>query len=320
MIFNNEKDYDNKIEELNQKINKYTAYVEEHPNRIGVKGNIKTLTYVKNELIKEKEDFIKTNNKSLINNTEKWNLHFSGNTIKNHSIPSIILIPIMQKIIDLNYALIRSLKEGSEATGKFSQNFKEEFCLNIKPFAEGSFSITFEPQIFSDYRTTFKDTWNKKAFDKLFELLNCEDDIDKLSEIHESIGTYSIIKYRELLNLLYSKELDVLFEEKGKQQSKFLLKNNNAKKIYNSLKGFDEDSSEKVIKKGVLVAVDSGKFRFGLELSDSNERIDGKYDESLDDLVSDNFKNLCEIELCKINKINSRSGESKDYWELINIL
>lgn len=141
-----------------------------------------------------------------------------------------------------------------------------------------------------------------------------------MSKIHDSIGTYSIVKYRELLNIIYSNELNVNFEEKGRSNSKFFLKNNSAKDIYNSLKGFDEDNSEKIIKKGTIVAVDSGKFRFGFELSDSNERIDGKYDESLDYMVSANFKNLCTLSLLKSNKINSRTGESKDYWELLSIL
>lgn len=314
MIFKTIEDYDDKINEINQKINKYSEYVKLHPEKVGVKGNIKTLTHVRDELIKEKDQSLQ-----LIP-TEELNVNIEGKIVKNHSLPSTILLPILHNIIDLNYALVRALKEGPNAVGKISQEFKDEFCLNIKPFGVGSFNIIFEPSIFSDKQTLFKNTLNKKAFDLFFKILKCENDLNKLSEIHEDIGTYSIVKYRELLKNIYSKELDVTFEEKSKNSYKFFLGNNEAKNIYNSLKGIDEDTSEKVIKKGILVAVDSGRYRFGFELLDPQERIDGKYDESLDDLVSDNFKNLCTLSLLKTNKLNSRSGESKDYWELLDIL
>lgn len=321
MRFKTIDEYDEHIDELNRKLFKFKSYVEDHPEKIGVQGNYKAIKDVRDELIEERE-LLKMKHETFLkeNGFEEWNLHFSGNAIKNHSMPSTILIPIIQKITDLNYALVRSLKEGPAAEGKFSQEFKDDYCLNIKPFAVGSFNLIFEPKIFSDNQTTFDDSWNKQAFDKLFEILNCGDNQDKLMDIHESIGTYCIVKYRELLNIIYSKELDVVFEEKGRGNSKFTLKKGHAKNIYNSLNGFDDDVIETVIKSGVLVAVDTGRFKFGLELSDSDERIDGKYEESLDDLVSNNFKKLCNVKLHKIKRFNSRSGESKDYWELIDIL
>lgn len=314
MKFKTIEEYDVHINDLNKKLRKFKKYVDEHPEKIGVQGNYKAIKHIRDELVNERNHAM-----DLIQKDE-LNIHLNGKIIKNHSLPSDVLIHIIQKVTKLNYALIRSIKEGPDVVGKFTQDFKNEFCLNVKPFGVGSFNIIFEPNLFSDYQSNFKDTFNEKAFDLLFEILNCGDDLDRLRSIHDSIGTYSIVKYRELLNIVYSNELDVTFEEKGRSNSTFFLKNTSAKDIYNSLKGFDDDSSEKSIKKGILVAVDSGKYRFGFELSGSDERIDGKYDEVLDDLVSANFKKLCKIKLLKTNKINSRSGESKDYWELLDIL
>lgn len=314
MKFKTIKEYDVRIADLNKKLRKFKKYVDEHPEKIGVQGNYKVIKYVRDELVYERNQAL-----GLIQKDE-LNVHLDGEIIKNHSLPSDILIHIIQKVTELNYALIRSIKEGPNVIGKFTQDFKKEFCLNVKPFEVGSFNIIFEPNLFSDYQSNFKDTWNEKAFDLFFEILNCGNDLNKLSGIHDSIGTYSIVKYRELLKIIYSNELSVTFEEKGRSNSKFFLKKDYAKEIYNSLNGFDDDFSEEIIKNGILVAVDSGKFRFGFELADSDERIDGKYDELLDDLVSDNFKKLCTLKLLKTNKLNSRSGESKDYWELLDIL
>ena len=39
-----------KIKEIDEKIKKYEKYVKEHPERLGMKGNIKTLKYVKEVL------------------------------------------------------------------------------------------------------------------------------------------------------------------------------------------------------------------------------------------------------------------------------
>lgn len=247
-------------------------------------------------------------------------VHLLSENITDHSLPSIVVINILQKITELNYGFIRALKEGPNISGKFDQEFKYTYGLNVKPFKFGSFRIIFTPAAFSNNQTTLVDTWNKKAFDKLFEVLSCGEDITKLNEMQRIIGTYGIVKYRELLKVVYSNELDVLFEEKGRGNSKFILKKENAKNIYNSLKGFDDDSSEDIIKQGILVAADTDRCTFGFTFSDSEERIDGKYDQTLDELVGNNFKNLCKVKLRKTNKFNSKSGESKDYWELLNIL
>ena len=75
---------------------------------------------------------------------DELNIHLDGKIIKNHSLPSDVLIHIIQKVTELNYALIRSIKEGPEAAGKYAQDFKQEHCLNVKPFGIGSFNIIFE--------------------------------------------------------------------------------------------------------------------------------------------------------------------------------
>ena len=95
---------------------------------------------------------------------DELNIHLDGKIIKNHSLPSDVLIHIIQKVTELNYALIRSIKEGPEAAGKYAQDFKQEHCLNVKPFGIGSFNIIFEPNLFSDDQSNFKDTLNEKAF------------------------------------------------------------------------------------------------------------------------------------------------------------
>lgn len=50
--------YVNNLDELSdidEKIQKYEEYVKEHPERLGMKGNIKTLKYVKEVLSKNEE-------------------------------------------------------------------------------------------------------------------------------------------------------------------------------------------------------------------------------------------------------------------------
>ncbi len=217
MRFKTIEEYNAEIYDIDKKLNKYENYVENHPEKIGVQGNYKLLKHIKDELIKERNQFLPFIQR------EELNIHLNGDIIKNHSVPSTVLIPIMQKVIDLNYSLVRSIKEGPDVVGKFSKEFKDDFCLNVKAFEAGSFNIIFEPSVFSDKQVIFKDTFNKKAFNLFFEMLKCGDDLDRLNEIHDSIGTYSIVKYRELLNIIYSEELDILFEEKGSTKSKFRL-------------------------------------------------------------------------------------------------
>lgn len=312
MIFKTMKEYDDKIKELNEKIDRYNQFVKTHPERGGVKGNIKTLKFIRQELITEK-------NKLVSINKEEWHFHLQGTQIKNHSVYSETLIKFIQKVVELNYTIIRSLKEGPEVRGKFSKEFKDDFGLYIRPFSLGSFDVVFEPNNSVDNQTLFKSTWNKEAFDKLFELMECGDDLDKIHTISTTLGTSSIVKYKEFLNLVSSKKLDIVIEEKGFKNHRFVLKNDDAKEIYNSIKGFDENNSEELELTGTLVAADLVKFRFGF-ISDSDERIDGKFPEGLKKDIKNKYGELCTLHLRKINKYNSKSGDYKDSWELIEFL
>jgi len=53
------EDYDYEIKELESKIEEIEKYVEEHPERQGVKGNLETLYYVHGELIERRKFFLK---------------------------------------------------------------------------------------------------------------------------------------------------------------------------------------------------------------------------------------------------------------------
>ena len=68
MKFKTIEDYDQHITSLNKKLSKFKKYVDEHPEKIGVQGNFKAIKHVRDELIEERELFIK-NHTDFLNET-----------------------------------------------------------------------------------------------------------------------------------------------------------------------------------------------------------------------------------------------------------
>ena len=67
-------DYDNEIKDVESNIKELEKYVEEHPEKQGVKGNLETLYHVHGELIERRKFFIKkVEDPSFFEKNKIWN-------------------------------------------------------------------------------------------------------------------------------------------------------------------------------------------------------------------------------------------------------
>ncbi|MBR0057809.1 MAG: hypothetical protein IJP99_00535 [Methanobrevibacter sp.] len=256
------KDYDSEINELNQKIKKYSEYVELHPEKIGVKGNIKTLIYIRDELVKER------NQSMQLTPNEEVNLHLEGKDIKNHSIYAPLFSELINVIMDMSTFFSAAIRYGVKGMYKhIDANFKRETGYFIKT-SPGSFKITFYPTVHEDNQSTFSYSLNKQFFDKLCELINLGENISILDQVN-MLGSDSVMKYKKFIEILDRNELDMTIDD-GNENPIVILNHNYAHQINNTFKEFNEDNveTEEISIKGTIYSINTDYKQFGIKFFD----------------------------------------------------
>lgn len=321
MIFKTIDEYNDKINEINDKIKEYNNFIEEHPEREGVKGNIKTLEFVRDELIVERDKLLPVVKK------EEIQLHVSGDIIKDHSIPSSVLIKLIETYEDFIITAAGALKFGVDRMDRYIDgNFKRELGYNIKPFAQGSFLITFSPKLFEDNQTSLVHSLNKQSFDKLCDVINCGEDMDSLMEQSQFIGTASIIKYKNFMKILSNNKLNVTFNEHNLLKPAIDIKYEKASKIYKSLNDLDKDHTETSLIElsGLMYYINTDNKQFGIRFFDEDikkiRKITVNFRESFKSVLKSNLESEIKILVEKTVKNNISKEKSEPVFVLIKLI
>lgn len=312
-------DVDNILNNTNRLLKKY-------PNDNGLKGDLFLFENRKNQLLKELK--ISESNLMITSADEEINIHISGKSIKNHSIPSKVLIKFIQSFEDVTSYIAAVLEFGVDKIEKsIDNNFINDMGFNIKPFSQGSFMITFSPKIFEDGQTVFKNSLNKKAFYKLCELIECDVDSDKIRKQLDIIGISSIIKYKQFIKLISDNELDLTMTEGNEIMSNVNIKHGKALNIYRELVRFGEDThnSEIITLKGLLYYINTDRKTCGIKFYDYDIEKDKKishiiFNENLKTKVKNNVDSEVEVSLEKIVKISFSENKKTIKYHLIDFI
>ena len=154
------------------------TFIAEHPNEIGTQGNYETYKYVYNIFKEDKIDFIKQ--------TNKINLTLKGDLIKESL-----------NVMELSYLTKQLNKTNIMTTDLFEENPNPENLL-VKEISDGSYKITFSfpnPTEEDVKRTSPR----KRGLLKLFDFINCGDDIEKLKKEAGPDGREALLSYKEFL-------------------------------------------------------------------------------------------------------------------------
>ena len=206
--------YDKELKEMEETLTEMEEYIEKHPEKFGTKGNYETYKYVYNIFKDDKTDFI--------NQTNMINLILKGELIKES--------------LDVNELsnLSKHFNETNNMTRNLLENdFSPENFL-VKEISQGSYKITFafpNPTEEDVKRTSPR----KKGLLKIFDFINCGDDIERLKEEAGPDGREALLSYKEFLEEIVKNNADFTLDtEMGTvkagltlEQSKNICKNLN---------------------------------------------------------------------------------------------
>ena len=319
-IYNLEHEISNVEDEI-----KYVAdYLDEHPDDFAVQLNLSNLQSRLNEL-KLELSLIHDNFGEMIAN-EDINLHISGKIIKNNSIYAPLLIKIIEVYEDITLNISAALRYGVDKMEKYiNADFKRTHGHFIKT-SPGSFKITFSPIVHEDNQTTLIPSLNKLSFEKLCELIEYEDNIEKILQQIDVIGASSISKYKKFIEVLDKNELDISMDDGNSENPKINIGPEKAKNIYNCLKSFEEEKVkiETIEKEGILYYINTDNKKCGIKVFDEDLGKQIKFSsvnfrEGLKLKVKDKVDSEVRVILEKTTKINTVDENTKPIYDLISI-
>lgn len=187
MKFETIEDYDKYLAELEEDLNDMDKYLTEHPEKLGTRGNYETLQYL--------YSIYKNNKIKFIQDISEINLKLDGDNMKPLSIENMYLLS--NEFNNTKNSLMDLVNLNSIA----HEN------LLVEEISKGSYTIKFSfPNPTED--DVLRKSPRKKGLMKIFDFLNCEDDIEKLKNEAGPNGQEALIAYKKFLTEIVKNEAD----------------------------------------------------------------------------------------------------------------
>lgn len=205
MKFKTIEDYDDYLNGIQKDLDKIGKYLKEHPESFGTKGNYETLEYLYDIYANNKLEFIQKLN--------EINLRLEGNQLNN---------PLSLKNM---YSLGNKFNNAKNSTINLLEvNFVSNEDLLIEEISKGSYNIKFSfpnPTEEDVKRTSPR----KKALMKIFDFINCGDDLEKLKKEAGNNGKEALMNYKEFIREIVKNKADFTLDtEKGNVKASLTLK------------------------------------------------------------------------------------------------
>lgn len=182
------EDYNNYLDELKKDLRDIDDYLKEHPEKQGTRGNYETLKYV--------YDIYKKNRETFIQNLNEINLKLDGNQLNN---------PLS---LDNMYSLGNKFNNTKNSTiPLLNVDSVQDEDLLVEEISKGSYNIKFSfPNPTED--DVLRKSPRKKGLMKIFDFINCGDDIEKLKKEAGPYGCNALIAYKEFLEEIIKNQAD----------------------------------------------------------------------------------------------------------------
>jgi hypothetical protein len=185
LLFNTIEGYNKELWDMKQEMEETAEYLKKHPNSHGTKGNYETLTYLYKLYSQDKIDFI--------SDVNDFNLKLEGNHV----------ILTIHAFDELN----KRVKYATNSSMTFLEPDAHQEELYIKSLFGEPYKITyaFENPTEEDVKRTSP---RKKGLMKIFDFINCGDDIEKLKKEAGPNGTEALKAYRDFLKEIIQLDTD----------------------------------------------------------------------------------------------------------------
>lgn len=267
----------------------------------------------------ESEIFEALKKEKLNQNREIYEIHLDGSLVNAGAMP----MKEYGEFLINSQKLITSLADKPLSVNRSPSN-EIQLVTELDVYAHCSGSLRI--MLISKQSKLDNDNYESpinNAFKKLNEISNFEGDISQLSE-KEGIGKKQVLNYKNLMESLYSMNLDMKIKKPIKGQNDEILCDIDTYKSYKMFRLISEKHEPKNENKqvtGIIKAVDLDKCKFKIEskFGDKSEFITSDFNEKYEEFMVENFNKEITVELRNTTEEFVDKNPSSVY-ELIKIL
>lgn len=267
----------------------------------------------------ESEIFEALKKEKLNQNREIYEIHLDGSLVNAGAMP----MKEYGEFLINSQKLITSLADKPLSVNRSPSNEIQVVTeLDVYAHCSGSLRIMLISKQSKLDNDNYESPINN-AFKKLNEISNFEGDISQLSE-KEGIGKKQVLNYKNLMESLYSMNLDMKIKKPIKGQNDEILCDIDTYKSYKMFRLISEKHEPKNENKrvtGIIKAVDLDKCKFKIEskFGDKSEFITSDFNEKYEEFMVENFNKEISVELRNTTEEFVDKNPSSVY-ELIKIL
>lgn len=294
-----------KLKDTNEEINR--------TSKLDIDKNIKNLLLTqlnerKEELEKEK---LKMNE---LYGKEQIKLTISGENIGKGEVPIRILADTLTNIQNMIDCIANSVENKSNKNKRINKEVKNSTQFILKEVFEGSFGMIIEAPFTPDIIDNDNITTN--TCKKMFNLLACENNEDKLKIAAKDLGYKTMNAYREFLRKMINSNADIKFEWNSNSGEKNVWKSDkdSVKQTINKINTIQIEENELIQKLGKLTKIDIMKDQFTITCED--EVINGKADFEILLGMKNILNTSKEFYLTKKIYRHINTGKEKEEWIL----
>ena len=291
MVKNNSKPIKQQLEDVQNLILENLYLQEKYPdNKLELELGLESLRELESEM------FEALKQQKLNQKLEVYEIHLEGSLVNPGDMP----MGEYGEFLVNSQKLITSLADKPLSINRSpSKEIQDSTELNVYAHCSGSLKIMLisrQSKLDDDVESPIHN-----AFKKLNEISNFKGNISELSE-KENIGKKQILNYKNLMETLYSLNLDMEVKKPIKDKPDEILCDINKRKAHKMFKLITEKQEPKKENKevtGIIKAVDLEKCKFKIEstFGDKKEIITCDFNENYEEFMIENFNEEITVEL-----------------------
>lgn len=260
---------------------------------------------------------------TALKNHEIYEIHLTGDKVQTN-------IPMKElgRFLIEEQDMINSFasEDGLKKQATIPPDIINNSQLNVVATAGGSFKILLKsPQtVLVDLDKA--DSIVKHAFDDIQKIVDCGDDEELLKKEGSRLGSKKLSAYKEVLELLYEKEMNMGISTFMKNEDVPIvnIRSSKAKTIHNTLIKRKKTKPEHIKVTGTIRAFDfttlTHSFKIVVKEGKKTKNLKVFFNEKFDDIILENINKLSKVEL--LMHIRTKGiGETPSYnYELVKFL
>lgn len=245
---------------------------------------------------------------------EQIKLTISGEDIGKGEVPIRILADTLSNIQNMIDCIANSMQNELDKNKRINKEIKNSTQFILKEVFEGSFGMVIEAPFTPDLLDNNNITTN--TCKKMFDLLACENNEDKLKTIANDLGYKTMNAYREFLKKMSNSNANIKFEWNSNSGERNIWKSNldNVKQTINKINTIQIEEKELIQKIGKLTKIDIIKEQFTITCED--QVISGKTNFEILLGMKNILNTNKEFYLTKKTYHHINTGKEKEEWIL----